>query len=134
MAEILDEAEKYLLKYGPTKKSDLLNFLTIVKDYPERNTKKIINKSMGKRFHRIIHPTQPPSVYLSLKPKNQEVRYTDLEPQRALKVARIDWVLQNMYQFVNPKNPLEVAQAKQTEEVLKLVRDFLIKEGKALGR
>ena len=82
MDEILEEATKYLEKYGNTREADLLNYLIKVKRYPQRTVKARISKSTGKQFHRVVHPTKPPAVYLSLEA--QEEKGLPLELQKEL--------------------------------------------------
>ncbi len=72
-------------------------------------------------------------------------QYSDMEPMRALKVARIDWVLSNVNwnsMSLYGENELEqfanyLKYGQQTQAVkysLELIRDLLVREGKALGR
>jgi len=134
MSDVIDETIKYLQKYGNTKESDLLNYLIKVKGTSKRTTKDKISKSFGKQLYRIIHPTKPPSVYLSLEPREVgEEKYTDLEPKRALQVARIDWFLNIMASYFD-ENTLKDPQTVAFVTALKWRKDLLVREGKALGR
>ena len=95
MTDLLEEAIEYLKKYGNTREADLAKYLKKRTGLTQRAVMGEISKYTDKKqLHRIIHPTKPPSVYLSLAPQEVgEEKYTDLEPKRALQVARIDWVL-----------------------------------------
>jgi len=118
----------YLKKYGDTRECDLIQAMK-AQGYKERTIKKKIS-SLRKRgkIREIIHnKLNPKGVYLTVRALKQETDYSDLHPEYALYVARIDWLLEH---FIDEKKPEHFMIA----ELLKILRDRYIKEGKALGR
>jgi len=67
--DVETEITTYLLKYGNTKESDILNYGRRKLNHSPKLIKKIIDRAVLKgKIHRIVHNRlDPPEVYISLK-------------------------------------------------------------------
>jgi hypothetical protein len=66
---IENDVVSYLVKYGNTRESDIVNYGTRKFNCSSKDMKKIIDRMVVKeKIHRIVHnKLKPPQVYLSLK-------------------------------------------------------------------
>jgi len=118
----------YLKKYGDTRECDLIRAMESL-GYGERTIKKKISSLRKRRkIQDIIHDKlKPKGVYLTARTLKQETDYSELHPRYAQYVARIDWLLEHV---MDEKKPEHFILA----QLLKLKRDYYVKQGKALGR
>jgi hypothetical protein len=67
--DIEREIVSYLVKYGNTKESDIVNYGARKFNRSSKDVKKVVDRMVVKgRIHRIVHnKLKPPEVYLSLK-------------------------------------------------------------------
>lgn len=131
--DIEKEVVSYLLEYGDTRESDLVSWGTHKFDYSARGIKKVIERLVrDKKIFRVVHgQLRPPGVYFSVK-GIRETDYSDLEPEHALEVSRIDWILENFGEIIGKDSDQKTHE--QVISLLKLIRDRRFREGKALGR
>lgn len=130
--DIEKEVTSYLLENGDTRESDITKWGCQKFDYSPKGMKKAIARMIKSgKIHRIVHSQlKPPGVYLSIR-EHKKIDYSELEPERALLVARIDWFLDNFDLFFGN---LDEQSRKKLVDLMKLTRDYHYREGKAIGR